>query len=135
MQIYLELVSKLKSNNESMIKKNMKTTNPNYGTKSFPKIKVFFSHTPLKLHVYNDMMVFISSSSPKIFLKKNCLMFYSNSNDDKKYVIQLQFLQRNDWKMFNWPRSSLRPAIENVSHKIFKLSTLRLSKIFPEIFI
>jgi len=49
-QIYLKLVLELKISNESMIKK-IKTTNFNYGNIAFPKIKIFFFHTPLKLHV------------------------------------------------------------------------------------
>jgi len=35
----------------------------------------------------NDTMVLISLSSHKIFLNKNNVMFYSNSNGDKNYVI------------------------------------------------
>jgi hypothetical protein len=61
--IYLELVSELKSSNESMIKTS-KTTNSDYGNKVFPEIKVFFSHTPLKLHVlqlYNGPHLFLFS--------------------------------------------------------------------------
>jgi hypothetical protein len=38
---------------------------------------------------YNDRMVFISASSPKIFFNKNNPMFYSNSNGNKNYVIWL----------------------------------------------
>jgi hypothetical protein len=37
--------------------KNITTINSSYVNKAFPKIKVYFSHTPLKLHVlksYND---------------------------------------------------------------------------------
>jgi hypothetical protein len=38
---------------------------------------------------YNDTMVFNSSSFPKISSTKNNPMFYSNSNGDENYVIQL----------------------------------------------
>jgi hypothetical protein len=31
--------------------KTQKQQNSDYGNKAFPKIKVYFSHTPLKLHV------------------------------------------------------------------------------------
>jgi hypothetical protein len=65
----------------------MKTTNSGYGNKVFPKIKVFFFHTPLRSMFSNDTMVLISFSSPKIFFNKNSPMFYSNSNGDKNYVI------------------------------------------------
>jgi hypothetical protein len=65
--------------------KNIKTTNFGYENKTFQKSK----YIPLIFHYnsmfYNDIMVLISSSSPKIFFNKSNPMFYSNG--DKNYVI------------------------------------------------
>ncbi len=81
-QIYLELVSELKSSNKSMIE-NIKTTHFDCGNKAFPKIQLFFFHTPLKFHVlqqYNHHHLFFFSKD--IPQQKNNPLFYSNSIGD-----------------------------------------------------
>jgi hypothetical protein len=71
-----------------MIKKHQ-NNNSDYGNKTFPKIKTYFTHIPLKLHIlewYNGLSSL--SLFQKIYLKKS-LMFYLNSNGDKNNVISL----------------------------------------------
>jgi len=67
--------------------KNSKTTNSSYGNKAFPKVNVFFSHTPFKITCFTIIQSPRLPLGPKIFINKNSLMFYSNSNGDKNYVI------------------------------------------------
>jgi len=63
--------------------KTSKTTILAMGVKLFQKLKCSFILHQNSMF-YNDP---ISSSSPMIFTNKNGLMFYSNSNNDKNYVI------------------------------------------------
>jgi hypothetical protein len=72
-----------------MIEKNIKIINSSYGNNFFIEIKCSFLIFYYSSMFYNDTMVPISPSSPKIFLNKNSPMFYSSSNDDKNYVILL----------------------------------------------
>ncbi len=85
MQIYSYIVSKLKSNNESMIKK-FKTPIMAMEIKLFQKSKcssLIFHQSSM---FYNDTMDPCLLFGQR-FINKNSPMFYSNSNGDKNYVI------------------------------------------------
>ncbi len=59
-----------------MYDKNTKTTNFDYGNKAFLEIKIYFSHTHLSSMFYNDIMIFISSSSAKMNPQKQSYVLF-----------------------------------------------------------